>query len=128
MLGNIITKIVIWLVHNAKFSTENRIACTNVLLEKLKAIPSRDIVNVVAGGQVYINGKAIDAGKMSQLKRQAQTLLDDPLRQLVREEVSYRAVKLGVHKANNLEEIFFSKAAIYQAQEEDTIYEQLAQK
>ncbi len=128
MFRNIITYFVIWLMRNTKFSIENRVACTTALLDKLNAIPSHDIVNIDQSGRVYFNGKAVDADKVSQLKEQARDLLDNPLRQLVREEVSFRAVKLGVHKADNLEGVFFSKAAIYQAQQEDEIYERLAQK
>jgi len=128
MFRNIITYLVIWLMRNTKFSLENRVACTTALLDELNAIPSHDIVNVDHSGKIYVNGKAVDAGKVSQMQKQARDLLDHPLRQLVREEVSFRAVKLGVHKANDLEGVYFAKAAIYQAQQEDEIYERLAQK
>jgi len=127
MFRNIITHLVIWLMRNTKFSTENRVMCTNALLDNLHAIPSHDIVNVVSGGRIFLNGKPVDDDKTSQVRNQAKDLLEHPLRQLVREEVSFRAVKLGVHKANDLNEMFFSKAAIWQAQQEDEIYEQLAQ-
>ena len=128
MLGNIVTKIVLWMMRNTRFSLENRVVCTTALLDKLNAIPSRDIVNIDGNGSIFVNGKAVDKGKVSQMRQQAQALLENPLRQFVREQVSFRAVKLGVHKANDLNEVFFSKAALYQAQQEDEIYEQLAQK
>lgn len=128
MFRNIVAKIVIWLMDNSNFSIEDRMLCTTALLNKLNAIPACDIVNVDDSGRIFVNGKPVDSDKITQIRQQAEDLLDNPLRQLVREEVSFRAVKIGVHKANDLKEIFFAKAAIFQAQQEDEIYERLAQK
>lgn len=128
MFGKFVTKIVIWLMRNSKFSIENRVALTTVLLDKLHSIPSHDIINVDGNGRVFVNGKEIDHGKVSQMRQQAQDLLEHPLRQFVRDEVSFRAVKIGVHQAMDLQQVLFAKAAIWQAQQEEEIYEQLAQK
>jgi hypothetical protein len=128
MFGNIVTKLVIWLMRNTKFSTENRTLCTTALLDKLRAIPAHSIVSVDDSGRVYLNNKVVDAEKTNQIRQQAEDLLNHPLRQLVRDEVAFKAVKLGVHQANNIDEVYFSKAAIWQTQQEEEIYERLAQK
>ncbi|MCK5605583.1 hypothetical protein KAR91_27060, partial [Candidatus Pacearchaeota archaeon] len=128
MFSNIVTRSVIWLMRNTKFSMENRNACTIALLDKLNAIPSHDIINVDATGQIYFNRKPVDADKMSQLRSQADDLINHPLRQLVREQVQFRAVKVGIHKGETAEQTLFARAAIWQADQEDEIYEQIAHK
>ena len=66
MFGNIVTKTVIWLMRNTKFSTENRVLCTTALIDKLHAIPSGihylNLINTFYGGATIIQAPYLRNG------------------------------------------------------------------
>ncbi len=124
-MGRIITSLVIWLMRNTRFSLENRTRCITALLDKLNIIPHKDIIEIREDG-TFINGRKMDLDKAKQLKSSAKAVLENQVRNIVREQVAFKAVNVGVHRGNTPEEIYFSKVALWIYQQENLLYEQLA--
>ena len=114
------------LLKNADLDIKDRIVLTNTLIDKLQ-IPYKDIIKVEEDGRLTINDMNLDFESMKNLHEGAKHLLASKVRQLVRDQVMFRAVSLGVHKGNTNEEIYFSKAAIWNLQQEEELIKLLAQ-
>lgn len=126
-MGRIITNLVIWLMHNTRFSMENRIKCTTALLDKLNFVPHTDIIEMDKAGRLVVNGRQLDLAKSKQLMDSAKAILDNQVRNLVREQVAFKAVNIGVHNGTNSEELYWSRVALWIYQQEDDLYHILAQ-
>lgn len=127
MLGNIITNLVIWLMQTSKFSMENRIKCTTALLDKLNFIPFKDIISENELGRLTVKGRELELEQMRQLNESAKAMLNNHCRNLVREQVAFRAVAIGVHNGDTPEKLYFSRVALWLQQQEDELYHTLAQ-
>ena len=126
-MGRIITNLVIWLMHNTRFSMDNRIKCTTALLDKLNFIPHTDIIELDITGKLVVNGRTLDLVKSKQLMDSARAILDNQVRNLVREQVAFKAVNVGVHNGTKPEELIWARVALWIYQQEDVLYHMLAQ-
>jgi hypothetical protein len=126
MFGNVITRIVIGALRCAKLSKENKVACYNALIDNSRAVPFRDII-VNKAGQIFVKGRPIDFSEQAALRESATFLLHNKARQLVHDQMTFMAINVGVHKAETLDQVLFSKAAIWFQQQEDALYRLLAQ-
>ena len=114
-------------MQHSKFSLENRTKCTTALLNKLNFIPYIDIIKVDTKGRTVVNGRPLDLEKSKQLREHAKVMLDNPTRNLVREQVAFKAVNIGVHNGDTPEKLYFSRVALWIYQKEDELYHTLAQ-
>lgn len=121
-----IVKFTIWLLNRSNVSKDDRLLLTNAILDKLYAIPTRDIINLNEEGRLLVNNVPLDHEKTIQLRDSARAMLHSNARKMVKAQVAFNAVKMGVHKAKNTDEIFFAKAALWWGQQEDELYSLLA--
>lgn len=124
---SIITSIVCFLLRNSKLSLENKTKLTCCLLNKLQAIPSSDIIKTNEAGKLEVNGRELDFDGMKILREGAIMLLDSNTRKFVKEQIMFEAVKIGVHFGDTPERVIFSKAAIWQLEQEEDFIKKLAQ-
>lgn len=127
MLARLATTLVIALLRVTHLSLEDRSRLTGALLTKLQAIPASDIISTNEEGRLTVYGRPLDLEEAQKLRESAKYVLDSSARKLARETVAFRAVTLGVHNGDTNEKIFFSRAALWQAQQEDELYRTLAQ-
>lgn len=117
------------LVESAKqkmLSTEERQILTAMLLDRLGALPLHATITVDNTGGVVVNGRSLSLERADQLKQAAVAMKLNAARNLVRETVTFLAIKDGVYKNVNPEMGLFAKAALWFSQEEDTLYDLLA--
>lgn len=91
----------------------------NAILDKLAALPLRDIIYVNEDGLLVINEKIVDVEETKLLRESAKVALSNKSLNLVRSQVLYQAYTFGVNSSTNFEQLYFGKAAVWWGQEED---------
>jgi hypothetical protein len=126
MMGRIIAKLVV-LALKSKLSIEDKSLVMNALIEEFKILPLYGIIKIDSVGKIIVNNKELDFDKAMQLRESARVALFNQARKLIKEQVAYLAVNLGVHQAINPEQVLFAKAALFNQQEEEKLLQLLAQ-
>jgi len=121
-----IVKLTTWLLKRSNLSKKDRMLLTNAILDKLYAIPTRDIITLNEEGRLLVNNVPLDHEKTIQLRDSARAALNSQVRNLVKSQVAYKAVTMGVHKSKDIDELYFAKAAIWWGQQEDDLLKLLA--
>lgn len=120
-------KAVIFLFKHANLSLADRVLLTTIVLDKLEALPLRDIILINEKGQLIVNGRSLDVNIARKLKLSAKAIRDSYAFKFIQEQVLYEATKLGVHQAHTPDQMIFSKAAIWWGQQEHGFLKLLAQ-
>lgn len=126
MWGRLATRLAIWLLKESRIGNEERQLLTAAMLAKLGALPIRATVSIDGVGRVYINERplTLDAAKL--LHEGSKLLLKSFARRVVRETVTFMAIKKGVHENVSPEQGLFAKAALWFMQEEESLYHRFA--
>lgn len=98
---------------------------TTSILEKLNALPIRDIMTFDADGTILARGQKLATGEAMALKQGADALKSNFARKIINEQRIYEAIKIGVYNGINTEQILFAKAALWVIQEEDKLLSKL---
>lgn len=112
---------------SADLTLEDRALLTTLILDKVGALPLRDLVVLNDGGSLIINGKPIDAETAKNLQTSAKAALRNQALRLIRDQVIFTAITIGVHKLEKVDQSFFARAAIWFGQQEQEYLELLAQ-
>lgn len=118
MFGTWATKCVLRLLKSSTLSTENRNLLTTCLLDKLVALPLHDMIRVNEEGQLLVNERPVSLEGARALREGAKTALQNKALELIREQVAYTAIAMGVHTLKETDESFFMRAAIWWGQRE----------
>jgi hypothetical protein len=119
------TDKVIKQLRKASLSMADRVALTNVLLDKLGAFPIGDIVRFTEN-HIEINGRNLDTEQYLAFKEAASAMKENFARRVINEQLKYKATEMGIHKAVSLDELFFSKAIIWFINEENILLEKIS--
>lgn len=125
MLSKIV-KLAVWLLNRSSISIIDRLVLTNAILDKLATIQSDDIIKLDENGTLLLNGRPLDYEQARLLRESARAVLNSTARSVVRKQVEYLAVTIGIHKADKPEQMLFGKAAIWWGQQEDNLYKLLS--
>lgn len=126
MLGKIITKFVLFLLKKNKISLEERHLLINGILDKLGALPLRDIIVFSDDGSLLVNGKVLSYDERVLLRESARGCINSRALGLVRDQVLYKSFIFGINASINLEQLYFAKAAVWWGIEEDKFLKALA--
>lgn len=118
--------LVRFLLNAKTLSLTDRNELITCVLDKLNALPLRDIIRQTEQGTLEIDGKELDVDKLIQLKEYANTALDNPAAKYVKEHVAYVAVVGSVHKAVTPEQLYFFRAALWWGEEEERFLKMLS--
>lgn len=127
MLNNLGIKLVKYLLKK-DLSIEERNKIVIHLMDIVQALPLNDIINVNSDGEILINGSSLDLDKARQLREHARVALDNKALRLIREQVSFQAIALGVHQVESERQMLFARAALWWGQTEDKLLKSLAQR
>jgi hypothetical protein len=125
-MQRVIIKLVVWLLESNKLSFESRNKLITCILNKLYALPFRDIIKRDEQGVLLVNGKPLDLEGSIVLKDSARGALQSVALKLIREQVAFNAVTLGVHQVQTPDQMIFSRAAIWWGQNEESLLKLLA--
>ncbi len=120
-----ITDKVIKQLKKSNLSLEDRTALVTALLDKLGAFPIGDIITLTDTG-ISINGRVLDTEQYMVFREQASALKDNFARQVINEQLKFKAIQMGIHKSLSADELYFSKAIIWFINEENILLERLS--
>ena len=118
------TYLAIALLKRKTLSMKDYAALTNALLDKMN-VPYKDIMMIDEEGKITINNLELDFETIKSVRENAKLLLESNVRSIVREQVAFRAVAMGIHNGDTPEKIFFSRAALWSMQQEDELYQRI---
>lgn len=123
-----VIKRLLSLFEDATLTQEEVALCTAVLVRKIRALPIRDILIFDEHGTIVsIAGRPLEMEVAMQMREGALALLKNPTRKIVREQIRYMAMSIGVHQGFNEAQVIFAKAALWLDDEETKLYRLIAQ-
>lgn len=118
MFSKLVTKFAVYLLNKATLSKENHALLSTCVLDKLVALPFRDIIVYNEEGNLLVNGNPLDLEKMRLLRESARAALSNQALKIIRDQVAYEAIKIGVHQAQIVDQMVFGKSAIWWGEQE----------
>ena len=125
-MNSIIAKITVWLLKRKDISIEDKTFLTAAILQNLHALPIRSIINFNEQGTLLIQGKALEMDQVKQIRESAVAGLRSVARKLIRDQISFEAIKKGVHEGMTPEQVLFSKAVLWWGEQEELLYHSLS--
>lgn len=123
--------IAYWLISSLfsrELTKEQRHKLSTLVLDKLDALPLRDIITADEGGRLLVDGSPVDIEMMRLLHAHANAALDNKADALISQQVMRIAIVNGLHKGDTPEKIYFYRAAIWWGQQRDELLKLLAQR
>ena len=111
-------RLLLWLLDLVKLTPETRVLLTSRLLSTVGALPIHSILTSDDAGSLLIRGKAVDKDQALMLRESALSVLRSPAYQIIREQILYEAVTIGIHQGMSLDQLQFSKSAIWFGEQE----------
>jgi len=119
----LLTKLTIYLLRSKKITGEQRAKVMSVLLDNIGVLPYKKILTYDERGNVAINGKLLDIDQLVAFKESVDALKNNYARQVFNQQRKYMAIEMGVHQGLNTEQIVFSKACLWEIQQEEKLIE-----
>lgn len=114
-------RIAYWIARMAlslsNLGIKERNLFTSLILDKLDALPIRDIISVSDAGEILISGNPITYEEANMLRMTSKSVLDNRAFRIVCEQVERIAVTRGLHNGDTPDKIFFYRSALWFAQE-----------
>lgn len=128
MFKNLLSKVIIWSLGTTRLDNEHKARITSKLLDNLGAIPLSDVIKISDTGQLVVDGKILDVEHAILLRESAETMQHSFANRLIQQQLTYEAIKMGVHQGLNTDMIIFSKAALWYIQETKKLLTTITQK
>lgn len=122
----LLAKITAWILRSNRFTGDSKAIVMNALLDNLDALPIRSVMTFDQYGTLRVNGKELNIEQAIAMRDGAMALLDSQVRKLINEQITFKAVEMGVHNGLNPDTILFSKAALWVIQEEAKLLSTIA--
>lgn len=107
-------------------SLRARTKLIGAILERVEAVPLRDIITRAEDGSLRIEGRPVEYDQAVSLRESAIAMLNNQARRYVQAQVLSVAGHRGVVEGDTPEKLYFYRAAIWWALTEEEIYKQLA--
>lgn len=121
MLSIIIANLVVFILRHKRLSGEAKAICTSALLDNFNFLPICDIITFDTQGTIQIRGRSLEPEQVKVFAESARLLRDSFAKKIIREQVAFEAIKMGVHQGLTPDMILFAKAALWYAQEEEKV-------
>lgn len=121
MLSRFLTKLTVYMLRNKKLTGEQKSLVLSELLKNMHTVPTRDIIKYDSVGTLLINGRPLDIEQAQVFLESCYALKNNPARKIINEQLTFEAIKLGIHSGLNSEMILFSKAILWQIEQENKL-------
>ncbi len=81
-------------------------------------LPIRDCLEFDLDGSIKVQGKELNLEKLVQLREGANSLSHNWTYRLLKEQLAFEAIKIGIHSSQTTEQLLFSKAVLWIQQRE----------
>lgn len=116
-MGGIATRLTVWLLKHGKLSDENRNLLTVQILDKLGALPFRDILTTNELGETLVNDVPLDVERARLLREGARAALNNSALQTIWQSIAFKAVNYGFHQAETERQILWGRAGLWFSQQ-----------
>lgn len=106
-------KQVLELLESKTLSQEERILILNYLNKGINTFPLDDLILFRQDGAMLYNGNELPLEQMQNFKQSADALKNNLAFKIICDQVMFKAIKVGIHESKNIDEVIFSKTAIY---------------
>lgn len=120
-----IVQVIKWL-WRSRLSDKDRLSLLNIVIHRLDIIPLRAIITVDENRRVLVQGKPLDTEQLIVLRESASSTLNSYARNIIREQIRFAAIDQGFLKSDDPQTQLFYKAALWFAQEEQNLLENIA--
>lgn len=125
MLQRLIATLAVKLLRSHKLTGEQKAKVTSALLDNIGALPIRKIFTFTQQGTILVNGKELTIEQAIALRDSARGFKDSYARRLIHDQLRFLAVEMGVHTGLNADMIMFSKAMLYNFEQEQELIDML---
>lgn len=119
-MNRLLSKLVVYLLKHRTLKLEDKMRVTNALLQNIDSLPITDVITY-KDGVVTIGGKKLDFEQAQNIIVSARALEDNLFRKIIREQVNYEAIKMGIHNGLSPDTILFAKAALWYNEQEQQV-------
>lgn len=121
-------KLAKYLLSSGSLTTEDSVILMTVVLDKLGALPYKDIIGLDTEGSLVVRGHPVSLEEVVILRASALAAINNKALNLVCEQILYLAVTSGIHKAETAQQVLWGRVGIWWSQNVKTSLETLAQK
>lgn len=118
MFGKFYSKLAQFALKRADLSIQDSATLSRIVLDKLRGLPLKDMIQADGFGNVLINGKPVDQELLANLRESARGALVNQAFLLIQEQVAFNAIKVGIHTAQDYAQLFFARSAIWWGQQQ----------
>lgn len=122
----VITQKLIKQLEKANLPTEDRIALTTAVTQKLNAPPIGELITFTEGG-LMINGKQLNLDDLLAFREACSVLKDNYARKVISEQIRFKAIEYGIDKAQSIDTLQFAKACIWVMNEHEILIHRLSE-
>lgn len=126
-MNNLIAKLTIYCLRSKRLSGKAKAKVTAALLDNVQSIPLQSVIYFDAQNTLHIGGKTLDYEQASLFVESAKALKENFARKVIHEQVSFEAVKMGLHQGLTPEMIQFAKAALWYNEQEEKLLAAIAE-
>ena len=116
MLQRAGVRLAKWLLNSGTLSIEDSVSLTTVLLDKLGALPYKDIIYVDEQGRLIVQGQPVNIDEAKALYSSALVALNNKALKYIFEQTKFTAVNHGLNKAETVEQVYFGRTALWAIQ------------
>ena len=117
MLLRFVVPLVVKLLARRRLDVRERNLLTSAVLDRIGALPLRDIISVNEQGFLLVNGVLLEPTQAQVLREEAKKALANKANKLVWDQVRYSAFVGGVSQGASPEDILFYRTAIWNGEQ-----------
>lgn len=125
MLGDFIAWLTVKALKSKTLSGQAKMKVTNALLDNVGSLPLKNSIVFDEMGTIMLNGKPLEVDTAIAFRESALALQDSFARKIVREQVRFLAIQMGIYQGLSPDTILFAKAALWYGEQEDKLLSQI---
>ena len=115
-----------WALRRMRPGSKGRAILTAAILDSIDAVPLRSMIAIDEHRRVLVRGEPLNPEEFIQLRESARAILNNRATRLIRDQVRFVAINDGYLKSIDPETQIFYKAALWYAQSEKELLQELA--
>jgi len=125
MLNKLITKIAILALHSKRITGESKNKIIEALIKNIGALPVKKIISFDDFGVLHINGRPLESEQAINFQLSVRALADNEARKIFNQQKRFLAIEMGVHNGLTPEMIIFSKACLWDIEQDEILISQI---
>lgn len=125
-MKRLLCKVCIWLLNHVELDNASKALLLNALIRKTIVLPIHDIFAFDIQGGVKVNNKALTVEQAVQIREGAVSLKANTAYKLIKDQIAFLAVNMGVHNSLSLDMVLGAKMALWIQEREMELIEKLS--